>query len=86
VHGLKQAARVFARILEHIESDGITRVADAIGKALDSGTALLTALRPQRATSATALRADDVPRHLRSLEIAWGRAADYDQWLAGGER
>jgi hypothetical protein len=32
VHGPKQAARVFARILEHIESDGITRVAEGVSE------------------------------------------------------
>lgn len=85
VHGPKEAARVFARILHYVESDGITLVAHTIGKALEQGESLLLALAPPRRATA-ALAQDDVPRHLRSLEIPAGRAADYDQWLAGGER
>jgi hypothetical protein len=85
VHGPKEAARVFAKVLAHIERDGITLVAHAVAKALERGDSLLLALAPPRRPPVTLLE-DDVPRHLRSVEIRSGRAADYDEWLLGGER
>jgi hypothetical protein len=85
IHGPKEASRVFAHVLAHVERDGITLVADAVGKALARGEPILLALAAPTRQSATLVESD-VPTHLRSLEIACGRAADYDQWLQGGER
>jgi transposase len=85
VHGPKEAARVFAQILRHIETDGITPVAHAVGKALAAGEPLLLALATASRRPAV-LAEDEVPRHLRSLQIQAGRAADYDEWLQGDER
>src|ERR1051325_8363462 len=56
--------------------------ARAIGR---RGEPILLALAAPTRQSATLVESD-VPTHLRSLEIACGRAADYDQWLQGGER
>lgn len=85
VHGPKEAARVFAQILRHIETDGITPVAYAVGKALAAGEPLLLALATPSRRPAV-LAEGEVPQHLRSLQIQAGRAADYDEWLHGGER
>ena len=85
VHGPKQAARIFAKVLGHIEREGITLVAHAVGKALERGEPLLLALAPPRRSPAT-LAEDDVPRPLRSVDVQAGRAADYDEWLHGDER
>lgn len=85
VHGPKEAARIFAKILSFVEKRGITTVAHAIDRALEQGEPLLLALAPPPAR-APSLAEKELPHDLGSLDVAAGRAADYDQWLRGGVR
>lgn len=85
VHGPKEAARVFARVLGFVEKRGITDVAHRIAQALEHGEPLLLALAPPP-RPAPALAPDDLPHGLGSLAVESGRAGDYDRWLRGGER
>jgi len=87
-HGPRDAARIFAKVLGHIEEQGFTHVAHKLGKALERGEPLLLALAPSRPSPAT-LDLAELPARLRSLEVPTGCAADYDGWLRregdGGE-
>jgi transposase len=82
VHGPRDAARILAKILGHLETRGATVVVPIIEQALASGTPPLLALAPVRASCA--LPADAVPAALRDVEVGAGRAADYDTWLHEG--
>jgi transposase len=82
-HGPKQAARVFAKVLAHIETRGVNLVATALATALAKGEPLLLALAPPVVPSAVVAR-EALPASLRDVEIASGRAADYDTYLVGG--
>jgi transposase len=82
-HGPKQAARVFAKVLAHIETRGVNLVATALATALAKGEPLLLALAPPVVPSAVVAR-EALPASLRDVEIASGRAADYDTFLVGG--
>ena len=83
VHGPKQAARVFAKVLAHVETRGIASVATTLATALGRNEPLLLALAPPVAPAAVV--ADDaLPASLRNVEIATGRASDYDAYLARG--
>lgn len=83
VHGPREAARVFAKVLGHVETRGIEPVRVRLRAALASGEPILLALAPP-APSSPALDEADLPTALRSLDVASGRAADYDRWLRGG--
>ncbi len=85
VHGPKDGARVFARILSFIEMRGITDVAHRIGKALERGEPLLLALAPPPRPMPS-LAHDELPHGLGSVDVETGRAGDYDDWLHGGGR
>ena len=78
-HGPRDAARLFAKVLGHLDTHGPDVVVPALRAALVAGTPLLLALTP--AASSPALAPDAVPAHLRDLEIPSGCAADYDRWL-----
>jgi hypothetical protein len=78
-HGPRDAARLFAKVLGHLDTHGPDVVVPALHAALLAGTPLLLALTP--ATPRPALAADAVPVHLRDLVISSGCAADYDAWL-----
>lgn len=82
-HGPKQAARVFAKVLAHVEERGITRVAAVVSDALARGEPLLLALATPLPSSAVVVL-EGLPRVLRDVEVASGRAADYDALLPGG--
>jgi hypothetical protein len=83
-HGPKQAARIFAKVLGHVETRGIDAVALALEAALQHNEPLLLALAPR--LPATSLVAQDaLPQNLRNVEIDAGRAADYDHLLARGD-
>lgn len=82
-HGPKQAARIFAKVLAYIEARGIAVVAQTLRDALRRDAPLLLALAPP-APSPLLLEATELPAHLRSVEVAAGRAADYDALLVGG--
>jgi transposase len=80
-HGPKQAARIFAKVLAHVETRGIESVARVIEHALARSEPLLLALAPPQATPE--VNAVQIPETLRALEVAAGRAADYDALFGG---
>lgn len=81
-HGPRDAARLFAKILGHLDTEGAAVVVPALAIALAQGTPLLLALTP--ATRPAALAREAVPLTLRDIEVDRGHAADYDGWLQGG--
>jgi transposase len=84
-HGPKQASRVFAKVLGHVEARGARDVAARLTIALQHDEPLLLALAPRLPASPT-LAEDLVPAHLRDVDVERAAAADYDRLLAGGER
>jgi len=84
-HGPKQAARIFAKVLGHVETRGADTVATTLADALSRSEPLLLALAPPPAPCASV--ADDaLPASLRAVDVAAGSAADYDALLrAGGD-
>jgi len=83
-HGPRQAARIFAKVLGHVETRGLAVVADTVQGALQGGEPLLLALAPP-APPPPAIACEELPQSLRTVEVACGRAADYDTWLRGGD-
>lgn len=83
LHGPKQASRVFAKVLGHVEVRGLDAVSARLREALRADEPLLLALAPA-ATPSTQLEQEAIPRELRDLAIGSGSAADYDGWLRGG--
>jgi transposase len=81
VHGPRDAARLFAKVLGQLEVHGAAVVVPALTAALAQGTPLLLAIPP--ATAPRDLAPDAVPAHLRDLAVPSGCAADYDGWLVG---
>jgi transposase len=82
-HGPKQAARIFAKVLGHVQARGIDAVAATLQVALQNSEPLLLALTPPCAPAPEVER-DALPQSLRSIEVAAGCAADYDSLLIGG--
>ena len=78
-HGPRDAARLFAKVLGQLETQGAAVVVPALTAALATGTPLLLALTPARAR--TGIAPDAVPASLRDIEVGSGCAADYDGWL-----
>jgi transposase len=83
-HGPKQAARIFAKVLTHVETRGAADVARAIDGALARSEPLLLALAPPT-PALTLVASDALPQSLRGVEIVAGRAADYDVLLGRGD-
>jgi transposase len=83
-HGPKQAARILAKVLGHVEERGLASVARTLEQALGRDEPLLLALAP-RAVSAAVVAHDQLPQRLQAVEIATGCAADYDGYLLGGD-
>jgi transposase len=81
-HGPKQAARVFSKVLGHVEERGIEAVAAVLERALASDEPLLLALAP-RGAPPPSLAPDALPASLRAFDVSAGRAADYDALLRG---
>jgi transposase len=82
VHGPRDAARVFARILGQLERHGASIVGPALVAALATGTPLLLAVAaadPQ----ASPLQQAALPGPLAGVVVPSGCAADYDAWLTG---
>ena len=79
-HGPRDAARLFAKVLGQLETQGATVVVPALLAALATGTPLLLALTPAP-TALPRLAPDAVPAPLRAIEVGSGAAADYDAWL-----
>lgn len=82
-HGPRQAARIFAKVLTHVEARGIDAVATTLRVALVRGEPLLLALAPPP-VEPVAVAHEALPQSLRGVEIESGCAADYDTWLRGG--
>ena len=83
-HGPKQAARIFAKVLGHVEARGLVVVAQALSEALRRDEPLLLALAPAVSPAPT-LGSAELPARLALVEVAAGRAADYDVLLGGGD-
>lgn len=82
-HGPREASRIFAKVLTHVESRGLEAVATTLRTALSRGEPLLLALAP--APAAPVLVAPEaLPQSLRGVVVESGCAADYDAWLRGG--
>lgn len=79
-HGPREAARLFAKVLGHLDSQGAAIVVPALTAALAMGTPLLLALTPTSA-AIDRLASDAVPASLRAVDVGSGCAADYDDWL-----
>jgi transposase len=82
--GPKQAARMFAHVLKAVVElgDGVTR--QRVERALGSGEPVLLAVRPP-SPALPSVSVEVLPACLREVEVASGRAADYDLLLGGGE-
>ena len=80
VHGPRDAARLFAKVLGQLETQGAAVVVPALLAALATGTPLLLALTPAPLATRR-LAPDAVPAPLRAIEVGSGAAADYDAWL-----
>jgi hypothetical protein len=80
--GPKQAARTFAHVLRAVVELGERTTAERVQRALDVGEPVLLALRPSEPAPA-AVAPEALPWRLRGVDVAAGRAADYDRWLAG---
>jgi len=80
-HGPKQAARVFAQVLQAIEQRGERDVAREVSAALASGEALQLAVRTR--TPTTTVPREQLPPSLVGIEVFAGVAADYDALLGG---
>lgn len=84
-HGPKQAARIFAKVLGHVEVRGVDVVAATLDEALARSEPLLLALAP--ATPPCPVVADGaLPASLRGVEVASASAAEFDALLAAGAR
>ena len=81
LHGPRDAARLFAKILGQLETRGAAEIVPALETALVTGTPLLLALAPT--TRSPDLPRDAIPVGLRDVEVGGGCAADYDVWLGG---
>lgn len=82
-HGPKQAARLFAKVLGHVEARGVEAVAIKLEEAMRTSEPLLLALAPPPAPEAR-VTASQMPIQLRDIDVQSGSAADYDTWLRGG--
>jgi transposase len=80
--GPKQAAQAFAHVLRAVIELGERVAAERIRRALDAGEPVLLALGPAVPTPPS-IAEEAVPAALRDVEIAAGRAADYDRLLGG---
>jgi len=81
-HGPKQASRILAKVLGHVETRGLLDVARTVEAALGRGEPLLFALAPPPQASPPLAEAL-LPASLRSVEVPSARASDYDELLRG---
>jgi transposase len=80
-HPPREAARLLAKVLGHLDTHGFDVVVPAVEQALRVGTPVLLALTP--GSSATRrLEPEIIPAALRDVDVPSGCAADYDSWLA----
>ena len=80
--GPRQASRILARVLGHVESLGVLEVGRIIAAASSAGDSLLLAFAPVARHEPT-LDIDALPAHLRSVEVEMASAAEYDSLLGG---
>jgi transposase len=80
VHGPREAARLFAKVLGHLDTYGAAIAVPALTTALATGTPLLLAFTPGHPLL-DRVALDAVPPRLRDIEVISGCAADYDGWL-----
>jgi transposase len=79
--GPKQAARTFAHVLRAVVELGERTTADRIKRALEADEPILLALHP--CVPSPSMSHEAVPVSLRDIDVASGRAADYDHLLGG---
>lgn len=79
-HGPREAARLFAKVLGQLDTQGAAIVVPALTAALATGTPLLLALAPPRGRI-DRMAPDAGPAVLRAIDVGSGCAADYDGWL-----
>ncbi|MEL6188817.1 MAG: IS21 family transposase, partial [Myxococcota bacterium] len=82
-HGPKQAARIFAKVLGALPDLGRAEVISRLEAAKASDTPLLIALR-NTVDASVQLDAERIPATLADVQILYGSAADYDEWLGRG--
>jgi hypothetical protein len=83
--GPKQAGRIFAHVLRSVVELGQAVTAERVQRALASGEPVLLALRPSEPLPPS-VTVEALPSRLRVIDVASGRAADYDALLVGGAR
>jgi transposase len=82
--GPRQAARIFAALLEALVERGRDAVVALVATARERNEPLLLALRTS--TAARRLDSDHVPDVLRAIEVPASSAADFDTLFGGGKR
>ncbi len=82
-HGPKQAGRIFAKVLGHVEERGARSVGERLALALDNDEPVLLALAPP-ASPPPRLGEECLPAHLRDIHVEMASASDYDQMFSGG--
>lgn len=83
-HGPRQAARIFAAMLDVLVERGRDVVVALIASARERKEPLLLALRT--AVASRSLASEQVPEGLRAIEVPLSSAADFDLLLGGGGR
>jgi hypothetical protein len=80
-HGPKQAARVFAQVVQSVEEYGTEAIAPRVELALAQGEPLQLALRPT--APAVSLGAEALPPSVRDVVVESSKVADFDALLGG---
>ena len=81
-HGPRQAARIFAAVLEGVVERGRDVIVALIATAQQEGAPILLSLRT--ATSTRQLAQEQVPDVLRTADVSSASAADFDTLFGGG--
>jgi transposase len=81
-HGPKQAARIFAHVLQAVVDVGYGVVVERLEQALSDGTPLTLAMRPPPPPLPW-VELDSLPAGLQHVEVAAASASDYDALLGG---
>ncbi len=83
VHGPRDGARVFARLLGQLEQRGASVVVPALVAALGTGGSLLLAVAERDVAPTSPSSLATLPSPLGGIVVPSGCAADYDAWLTG---
>jgi transposase len=81
-HGPKQAARIFAHVLQAVVDVGYRVVVERVERALAEGTPLTLAVRPPPPPPPP-VALESLPAGLQHIEVATACASDYDALLGG---